>query len=237
VLGRTDQDVDFWLDLVSTAPPRRVLELACGTGRVTVPLASAGVEIVGIDIDPAMLSAARARAAEWAGQPGERERELEPGPGPEWPLLVAADMRRFSLGCRFGAAIVPYNSIQLLTDPADAAACLACLGAHLAPGGVVGLEVTDFQRGAVETDVDHQLIHRGQLAGRPIGLSGSLTHDLGTRTSWYRRRFSGPGWAVEDEVAIRSYRREELAAMLATAGLRPDRWWEDGRVIRVVAVR
>jgi SAM-dependent methyltransferase len=230
VLGRTDQDVHFWLDLLATAPPGRVLELACGTGRVTVPLVSAGCEIVGIDIDSVMLAAARARAAVGAARPGQ------PGPG-RWPLLVAADMRQFGLACRFGAVIVPYNSIQLLTDPADVAACLACLKAHLAPGGVVGLEVTDFQRGAVETDVAHQPIHGGQLAGRPITLSGSLTHDLGTRTSRYHRRFSGPGWTVEDEVAIRSYRRDEVAAMLTSAGLRPDRWWEDGPVIRVVGVR
>lgn len=233
MLGRTNQDVDFWLDVLASAPPGRVLELACGTGRVTVPLAAAGVELVGIDLDPVMLAAAQTRWAQWTRRPGD----LRGGRPERQPLLVGADMRRFALACRFGAAIVPYNSIQLLTDPADVTACLACLCAHLAAGGVVGLEVTDFHRGAVESDVAHQPIHGGQLAGRPITLSGSLTHDLGTRTSRYRRRFSGPGWTVEDEVAIRSYRRDELAAMLTSAGLRPEKWWEDGLMTRVVGVR
>ena len=44
VLGRTDQDVEFWLDVVGDAPPGPVLELACGTGRVTIPLAAGRVD-------------------------------------------------------------------------------------------------------------------------------------------------------------------------------------------------
>jgi SAM-dependent methyltransferase len=226
VLGRTDQDVGFWLEVVSTAPAGRVLELACGTGRVTIPLAAAGIEIVGIDIDATMLMAARTRGA---GRMGER---LAPRP----PLL-AADMRRFALAARFGAAIVPYNSIQLLTEEADVAACLACVAAHLSPGGVVGLEVTDFQAGAVETEVAAQPIHGGSLGGRPLTLSGSLTHDLGSRISRYRRQFRGPGWTVEDEVVIRSHRQHELAAMMTAARMPPERWWQEGRVTRVVGRR
>src|SRR6516165_6320890 len=42
VLGRTDQDVGFWLE-VARAAPGPCLELACGTGRVSVPLAAAGI--------------------------------------------------------------------------------------------------------------------------------------------------------------------------------------------------
>jgi SAM-dependent methyltransferase len=223
VLGRTDQDVAFWLGVLAEAPPGRVLELACGTGRVTIPLAEAAIDVVGIDIDPVMLSLAAARG-----------RTRMPGRG---PLLIAADMRRFALAGNFGAAIVPYNSIQLLTAPIDVASCLACIGAHLPQGAIVGLEMTDFQHGAVQTDVAHQAIHEGQLSGQPITLSGSLTHDWASRTSRYRRRFSGPGWEVEDEVAIRSYRREEMTAMLTAAGLHPEQWWEDGAQVRVVGVR
>jgi len=229
VLGRTDQDLDFWLGVVATAPPGRVLEAACGTGRVSVALAAAGLDVVGIDIDPAMLAAARNRDSQ------------------RRPLLIAADMRRFALACRFGAAIVPYNSIQLLTDDVDVVSCLACLSAHLVPEGVIGLEVTDFGCGALDTDVFYpdvfdadvfdEPIHSGELAGVPISLTGSLTHDPDNRITRYRRRFSGHGWTVEDEVAIRSFRRGEIAAMLAAAGLQPARWWEDGLVTRVVGLR
>jgi SAM-dependent methyltransferase len=218
VLGRTEQDVDFWQSVVGRGPAGQVLELACGTGRVTLPLAAAGYSIVGLDIDPTMLAVARDRRG-----------------AARWPLLVASDMRRFALRCRFDAIIVPYNSIQLLTDQDELAACIRHLAEHLAPTGVVGLEVTDFQRGSVETDVGYEPIHTGHLAGRPLTLSGSLTHDLTARISRYRRSFAGPDWTFADQVVIRSYRRDELAVLLAAAGLVAERWWEDGSVTRVVA--
>jgi SAM-dependent methyltransferase len=220
VLGRTEQDVEFWRAVVGREPSGRVLELACGTGRVTLPLAAAGFSIVGLDVDSTMLAVARDRRG-----------------AARWPLLVTSDMRRFALRCRFDAIIVPYNSIQLLTDQDDVSACLRGLAEHLAPTGVVGLEVTDFQRGSVETDVGHEPIHAGRLAGEPLTLSGSLTHDLTARVSRYRRSFAGPDWTIEDQVVIRSYRRDELAVLLSAAGLVPERWWQDRSVTRVVASR
>ena len=57
-LGR--RDVPFWrtLALQSDGP---VLELGCGTGRISIPLARAGVSVVGIDRSDAMLARARQR--------------------------------------------------------------------------------------------------------------------------------------------------------------------------------
>ena len=107
--------------MIAEARPGPVLELACGTGRLSVPLAEGGVRLVGLDIDPAMLVAARARARRSS-----------------WPLLLAADMRRFALAASFAVVVVAYNSIQLLTDPADAVDCLRAAAAHLSPDGVVG---------------------------------------------------------------------------------------------------
>jgi SAM-dependent methyltransferase len=217
VLGRTDQDVAFWRRLAA-ASPGPVLELACGTGRVSLPLAAAGIPVVGLDIDPAMLAVAR------AGRGASR-----------YPLLVAADMRRFALATRFSVAIVAYNSLQLLARPADAVACLRRVADHLASDGVAGVEVTDFQQGSPDSEVELQPVHTGQLGGRPLTLWGSLSHDLGARVSRYRRHFRGPGWTVDDVVAIRSYRPDELAAVLAEAGLTPRRWWMEGAQTRVVA--
>jgi SAM-dependent methyltransferase len=218
VLGRTDQDVAFWQQLIAAASPGPVLELACGTGRVSLPLAAAGVPVVGLDIDLAMLAVARARRGV-----------------SRYPLLVAADMRRFALANRFSVVIIAYNSLQLLAQPGDAVACLRQIGDHLAPDGIAALEVTDFQRGSPDTEVELQPVHTGQLGGRPLTLWGSLSHDLGERVSRYRRHFSGPGWTVDDVVVIRSYRPDELAAVLAEAGLTAQRWWTTGAQTRVVA--
>ena len=215
VLGRGDQDLPFWLDLVAgSAGP--VLELACGTGRITVPVARSGQAIVGLDRDPVMLAALHRRRA-----------------GDRWPLTLAADMRHFALAARFGAIFVAYNSLQLLADTDEMAACLACARRHMAPGGVVGVEVTDFQAGGADGAagaVDEVLAH---AAG--IGLSGRLVHDLAARTSSYRRRFSGPGWVFDDQVVLRSTGPAELDAIVGAAGLRVMTRWVDGPVTRIVA--
>ena len=222
VLGRTDQDVAFWLDVAKNAPGS-CLELASGTGRVSLRLADAGIDVVGLDLDPSMLAfAARQQAKAGRLQQGRAR-------------FLAGDMRQFSLHESFGAVLIPYNSIQLLTEATDQRACLTLAAAHLAGSGVVGLEVTDFQQGATRMAVDDEVIHRGWLGHDQVTLIGSLTHDLEARLSWYRRRFVTSAWTVEDEAAIRSVNQSELAHLLTLTGLAPLRWWTSGAVTRVVA--
>ena len=102
-----------------------VLELACGTGRLTLPLALDGHEVVGLDASGAMLEAARGKAAQ-AG--------LE-------PEFVLGDMRDFDLGRRFGLVVISCNSLAHLTDRDDLRACLAAVWRHLAPGGALAFDV------------------------------------------------------------------------------------------------
>lgn len=102
---------------------RDVLELGCGTGRVAIPLAEAGVRVTGVDISPAMLGIARRRAE-------------------ELPLrLVEGDMRTLDLGESFGAVFVPLGGLQHMATPAEVAAALATVARHLAPGGEAVVDV------------------------------------------------------------------------------------------------
>jgi SAM-dependent methyltransferase len=104
-----------------------ILELACGTGRLAVPLAADGHEVVGLDASPSMLGAARAKA-EANGV------ELD---------LVQGDMRDFDLGRRFALVIVSCNSLAHLVRNEDLASCLAAVARHLAPGGVFAFDVVN----------------------------------------------------------------------------------------------
>jgi len=102
-----------------------VLELACGTGRLTVPIAQDRHEVVGLDSSPAMLAAAEGKAA---------------GQG----LRIAfetGDMRGFDLGRRFGLVILSCNSLSHLTEPEDLQACLAAVRRHLRVGGLFAFDV------------------------------------------------------------------------------------------------
>ena len=188
VAGRFQQDLARYQDLAErTGGP--VLELACGTGRLTGPLGA-----VGLDMDHAMLAAARRR--------GVRH-------------LVRADMRSFHLARRFGLVAIPYNSLQLLVDDDDVLSCLRCAAAHLLPGGVVAFEVTDFQLGARRASVGLEVLARAEGAT----LHGALVHDFSRRVSTYHRRFEEGGRARVDHVSLRCFRAAELEALLARAGL------------------
>jgi SAM-dependent methyltransferase len=113
-------DVEFYLSLAreAQAAGRPVLELACGTGRISVPIAQAGVQVIGLDRSPAMLGRAREKAA---GLPNAR-----------W---VEGDMRDFELPERFGLIMIPFRSFQHLLAVEDQLACLACVRRHLNPEG------------------------------------------------------------------------------------------------------
>jgi len=110
-------DVDFYVGLAREAEPP-VLELGAGTGRVTIPIARAGVEIVGLDNSPAMLAKARERSTGLANV--------------RW---VEGDMRAFDLPERFGLVIIPYRAFQHMITVDDQESCLACIRRHLRDDG------------------------------------------------------------------------------------------------------
>lgn len=98
------------------APPARVLDAGCGTGRVAVRLDELGYDVVGVDVDPTMVAVAR-----------------EGAPELDWRV---ADLAGLDLGQTFGLVVAAGNTIPLLEDGTLAAACEA-LAAHLAPGGLL----------------------------------------------------------------------------------------------------
>lgn len=115
-------DIDLYLDLLHEARVRGpVLELACGSGRIALPLAMAGHRVTGLDLSAAMLRRARVRRR---GLPPEVAARLR---------FSRQDMRCFRFDRPFAAAIIPFSSLALLPEPADRAACLGCLAHHLGP--------------------------------------------------------------------------------------------------------
>ena len=104
-----------------------VLELACGTGRLSVPLAQDGHEVVGVDISAAMLSRARLKAKA-AGVVIE---------------FVEDDMRSFDLGRAFAFIMVSCNSLSHLTTNDELVGALRRIAGHLAPGGLLAFDIVN----------------------------------------------------------------------------------------------
>jgi ubiquinone/menaquinone biosynthesis C-methylase UbiE len=118
-----DVDIPFYVEEAKKAGSP-VLELACGTGRVTIPVAEAGLDVVGIDNSPAMLEQFRQRLPSL--DPAVRDRIT----------LHQADMRDFDLGdAVFQLVYCPFRAFLHLMTVEDQMAALNTIGSHLAPGG------------------------------------------------------------------------------------------------------
>lgn len=117
-------DIPFYLDLARQARGP-VLELCCGTGRITLPLLAAGLDVTGVDHTPSMLAGARKKAAE-RGLRGK---------------FVKGDMRTLRLGRKFRLVFIPFNSLQHTYTLAAAERVFATVRSHLAPGGRFAFDV------------------------------------------------------------------------------------------------
>ncbi|HWN69306.1 MAG TPA: class I SAM-dependent methyltransferase [Haliangium sp.] len=107
----------------------RVLELACGSGRVTTGLLRAGHRVVGLDVSLPMLRQAAARIGRLGR--GARARGA----------LVCADMRSFALGARFPLVIMAFNAFEHLYTRVEVRECLDRVRGHLEPGGRLMFDV------------------------------------------------------------------------------------------------
>lgn len=119
--ARRRDDVRFYADLAE-ARGGPVLELGCGTGRVTRAIAERGVAIVGVDRMEPML----ARARERLDKPRRIRERVE---------LRRGDLRRVRLGRRFPLVIAPFNVFMHLYGRRDIEGALRTVRAHLRRGG------------------------------------------------------------------------------------------------------
>ncbi|HZR42423.1 MAG TPA: class I SAM-dependent methyltransferase [Ktedonobacteraceae bacterium] len=121
VAARDIGDISFWTNLLRDERPERVLEIGCGTGRLTLPLAREGVElgftVTGLDLEPAMLIRAEQRA------------EAEPASVREALRFVESDVRFWRTDERFDVVLMPYGIAHHLTCLEDRLA--AWRGVHM----------------------------------------------------------------------------------------------------------
>jgi SAM-dependent methyltransferase len=118
------EDVPFYVEAAKKARGR-VLELCCGTGRIAIPIAEAGIEVVGLDISKAMLATAKKKAA-------------KKSVGIRW---VEGDCRSFSLGMKFDLIFMAYNSLHHIHTRESAEALFACVKKHLTAKGKFIIDV------------------------------------------------------------------------------------------------
>jgi SAM-dependent methyltransferase len=182
-----------------------VLELGVGTGRLAVPMASAGLTVTGIDASPAMLARLRAR-------PGSASIEV-----------VEGDMVTEMPDGRFDVVLVAYNTLFNLADESAQQACFLAVRDRLAAGGsfVVEAFVPD-----VTAPAGHDVTVRSMSADRVV-LSVSDHRPDRQRTSGQFVELSESGGVRLRPWSIRWAAPAELDAMAARAGLGLVERWAD----------
>ena len=136
-------DLDFYLRQ-AVRIEGSVLELACGTGRIAIPIAQAGLEVAGLDVSQPMLERARRKAS-------------AQGLRVDWHL---ADCRNFKLGRSFDLIIMVSNALQHLHDADSLAASFTRVREHLKPGGRFIFDVMNPDPRKLERPYDLRYRHK-----------------------------------------------------------------------------
>jgi ubiquinone/menaquinone biosynthesis C-methylase UbiE len=174
-LGR--RDVAFWRG-VATRVGGRVLELGCGTGRVSLPLAEAGVDLTGIDRSAAMLARAAAR----------RPQARVPQSVLRTPRWIRGDIRSLPFGPgSFAAVIAPYGILQSLVRPRDLTDTLASVARVVLPGGLFGIDlVPDVPKWR---EYRNRVQLRGRSGGAQLTLVESVKQDRRRHLTTFEQRY------------------------------------------------
>ena len=129
----TKVDIPFYLEQAAKTSGG-ILELACGTGRITIPLANAGHEIWGVELSESMIRQFKHKIKDL---PKETSARIH---------LIQGDMTNFSIPQKFPLIILPARSFQLLLDEEAESRCLKNIHAHLADNGYLIIDVANYAK-------------------------------------------------------------------------------------------
>ena len=184
-------DIPFYVE-EATRAGGRVLELGCGTGRVSIPMAQAGIDVVGIDSSSTMLT---------------RAREKSQKAGTQNLNLLCADMRDFNISSKFDLVIIPFRGLLSLLSVDDQIRTLMNIKRHLEPGGklIFDIFVPDLNMMVQEGDVPYHFRDVTDMeTGNRLIIWNQANYDAFSqghgRSHYYRaaRRF---GARVEQDVS------------------------------------
>ena len=217
------RDVDYaaWADYIERhfrrrgLPGNTVLDLACGTGSLTLELARRGYEMIGVDLSPEMLT-----------QAAEKNR----GAAPIEPIFLCQPMERLDLYGTIDACVCCLDSVNYVTDPKKLERAFGRVHLFLMPGGLFLFDVNTPEKLAAldgqvfldETE-DAYCVWRAEFSRR------------GGICSYYMDIFqldpASGQWERDVELhRERAYSVEQLTEMLHRAGFRDIRVYGDKKL-------
>jgi SAM-dependent methyltransferase len=213
---RRRADLAFYRELANRRLGNRgrILELGAGSGRITIPLARAGYDVVAIDSSRPMLDKLRSRVK---ALPGSVARRI---------TVVEGDLRTFSVPGTFPLAIAVFNVLEHLYTRVELDACLRCVRAQLAPDGAFAFDVQlpdldwllrdPTKRWArtrfTDPTTQRQMFYSTNHDYDPVGQIALIR--------LYYEPVDGKGPTTIVKLSQRKYFPAELEALVAHAGLR-----------------
>jgi SAM-dependent methyltransferase len=184
-----------------------VLELGCGTGRCTIPLARQGIDVIGLDVVPGMLARARQKAGDLPIQ---------------W---VEADARSFRLDRKAGLIFDVGEAFVHVLERADHEAILARVHEHLLPEGRLVLATAFLRPEVLTTKEEHEWFSYIGPQGEEVRVSGTTRYDS-VRQIYHEdairrwRDAAGQEVAIYAPLARRRFFPQELEALLHYNGFK-----------------
>lgn len=219
-----EDDVPLYVDL-ARASGGPVLEMGCGTGRVLLPVARAGIEVVGVDSSPRMLERLEERLA---GEPEAVRRRVR---------LVQGDVRTVRVEGEFPLVTAPFRVVQHLVEQADQRAWLGNVARHLRsdPPGELVFDVfqPDYSMIAESPLVSVDVERRDPETGCTIRRVSRAHHHPESQTfevgfQWLIEGEDGQeSVASEVETVARWFTRPELELLLKIEGFEVLDFWGD----------
>jgi ubiquinone/menaquinone biosynthesis C-methylase UbiE len=206
-LGR--RDVPFWQRVAADAGGT-VLELGCGTGRISLPLAKSGIDLVGVDRSEPMLARLRSRS-----------RRARAGAAASLQI-VRADIRSLPFRrARFPMVLAPYGILQSLIRERDLADTLASVARVIKRGGTFGIDLVPDVPNWREYRNKVQL--RGKTAaGARLTLIESVRQDLRRRLTTFEQQYverrGGRETRHRFELTFRTLTIAQMTSRLERAG-------------------
>ncbi len=213
---RRRADVTFYRELATKrlGGPGRILELGAGSGRVTMPLARDGHDVVALDQSPAMIAGLRARIAKLPPAVAKRV------------TVLPGELCTFEAPGKFSLVIAAFNVLEHLYTRGELDACLRRVAAHLAPGGAFAFDVQLPDLAWLSRDPQKRWAKTrftDPTTGRATFYSTNHDYDPVNQIALIRIYYDpvdgrGPSRIVK--LTQRKYFPAELEALVAHAGLR-----------------
>ncbi len=205
-ISSQDARIRFYAELVQK-PGDSVLELACGTGIIAIPLAQHGARVTGIDLSKPMLEHAQAKA---------ESLRLEI----DW---IHADAKTLELGRRFKLVYITGNAFQAFLTQADQKALLTVVKRHLTDDGVFAFETRNLTGCDLSDQLKEELWHEfTNSCGALVTVTGTQQFDLAQQVMHWMtfRRWNGESGArmQRTRIACKFIDVNELDALLEWAG-------------------